>query len=442
MTLLELQNKKVLVVGFGKSGLSVCLFLHKQQIAFDVVDDNPNASYLKQLQQAVPEVSIHKGLEAQLLCEFDVLILSPGIALESPAVQKALQNGVTVIGDIELFAWCAKAPVLAVTGSNGKSTVVAWIHSVLDDAGFRSVACGNIGLPVLDVLNDDIEFYVLELSSFQLETTYSLAPLSAAVLNVSEDHMNRYQSMEHYAETKRRIFSNAKVAICNANDKRTHIDKNELIYFGVDKPNTNDVGVNQNAGEAWLYSGESPIMPLSELPLPGTHNCENAQAVVAILSPLRLSTETLRAGLKSFAGLAHRTQLVHEQNGVRWYNDSKGTNIDACNRAIEAMCSPVVLIAGGQGKNADFRQLRSAVATHVKALVLIGEDAASMHQSLCDVVTVRRADSMLQAVQIAMSFSEPGDAVLLSPACASFDMFENFEHRGEAFIEAVMEVAA
>jgi len=452
MELNELKHKKILVVGLGKSGISVCRFLVNQDIAFDVADDRVEKSQSQVLKKLVPGAQLEREFSASLFSRYDVLIVSPGIALSHPAVRQALQNGTQAIGDIELFALVVNAPVIAVTGSNGKSTVVAWVESVLQQAGVQAVACGNIGLPALDAIDEQVEIYVLEISSFQLETTHSLKPLSAAVLNISEDHMDRYDGIEQYAITKRRVFRNAKNVVFNAKDKRTYVSQSEIehsgeaashsIMFAADSASRDAVGVKKHAGEDWLCSGRHLIIPVRELPLPGAHNCENAQAVVAILRPLSLHPDALQAGLASFKGLAHRTQLVHEHAGVRWFNDSKGTNVDACYRAIEAMQAPVVLIAGGQGKDGDFRQLRPVVKQHVKAMILIGEDAAILYSALHDVVNTYTASSMVDAVKKAMHLADPGDVVLLSPACASFDMFDNFEHRGDAFVEAVMEVAA
>jgi len=452
MKMTELANKKVLVVGLGKSGFSVCRFLHSQSIAFDVVDEGLKDADVDKLNVFAPQANCSHEFTETLFCQYEILIMSPGIALSHSAVQSALQKGAQAIGDIELFAYAVDAPVLAVTGSNGKSTVVAWLQAVLESAGVSAVACGNIGLPALDALQSGIDIYVVELSSFQLETTNSLKLLSASVLNVSEDHMNRYQDLEHYAATKRRIYRHAELAVCNAHDERTHVlatDESQAvsltpprILFAVDSVTQGDVGTRDYAGQTWLQWGEKRIMPVCELPLPGLHNCENAQAVLAMLSPLSLSAETLKAGLLSFKGLPHRTQFVHESQGVRWFNDSKGTNIDACCRAIEAMQAPVVLIAGGQGKDADFSQLGPVVQEHVKAIVLIGEDADVLNQALQDFAQITKAKTMLDAVTQAMRIATAGDVVLLSPACASFDMFDSFEHRGDVFVEAVMKVAA
>lgn len=445
MAISDLKNKKILVVGLGKSGLSVSFFLHRQSIAFDVADDREAPPGLIELNEKIPNVQSFKNFDAALFCSYDILVLSPGLPLAMPAIQAAVASGVEVIGDIELFALVVNAPVIAVTGSNGKSTVVSWLSAVVADASIPAVLCGNIGLPALDALDESAELYILELSSFQLETTYSLRPISAAVLNLSEDHMDRYKDIEHYAATKRRIYNCAQLAVINAADSRTNPSSDQdvpVMCFSSVQSGKNCVGFVEHQGEQWLAIGDNLVSPVTELPLPGAHNCANAQAVIALLSVLPLDTQTIREGLKKFQGLPHRTELVAQHKGVRWYNDSKGTNVDACSKAIEAMQSPVILIAGGQGKDADFSELRPVVSQFVKALVLIGQDADKLYESLHDLASCESADSMLDAVNIAARIAVEGDAVLLSPACASFDMFDNFEHRGDVFRDAVLERAA
>ncbi|MBX2878494.1 MAG: UDP-N-acetylmuramoyl-L-alanine--D-glutamate ligase [Granulosicoccus sp.] len=443
----DLTEQKILVVGLGKTGCSVCKFLFQQQIAFDAVDNREKPPVMGDAAQYLSDAQIFDSFSETLFCGYDVLVVSPGVALSTPAIQAAIEKGVKVIGDVELFARTVNAPVIAVTGSNGKSTVVAWLDSVLRQTSLNAVLCGNIGEPVLSSLDENADVYVVELSSFQLETTYSLKTLSASVLNISEDHMDRYENLEHYASVKRRIYQECENPVVNADDSLTWpaepiAGQANVVRFSTAAPTGSDFGIQQHEGEDWLASATALICRSLDLPLPGQHNALNALAVLALLRPLGISNEKLVSGLKTFCGLPHRTQLVAEIAGVRWYNDSKGTNVDACQKAINAMTGPVILIMGGQGKDADFSSLRDTVEKHVKSLILIGEDASLIAAALDGVVEPLGASDMSDAVSQAAHAAVSGDVVLLSPACASFDMYDSFEHRGDVFMEAVQRVAA
>ncbi len=453
MRIEELKNKRVLVVGLGVTGSSVVRFLHSRQIAFDVVDEHSRPS--AQLRDCLMGVQIHEVLDGELCSAFDVLVLSPGVPRSLPAIRSALDKGVTVIGDIELFADAiGDTPVIAVTGSNGKSTVVSWVAHVLETCGKRAKLCGNIGTPALDSISDNAELYVLELSSYQLESTSSLFAMSATVLNVSDDHMDRYDSLEHYAAVKRRIYQASSHNVVNRDDKRTWICQDSDVNptdvsefrvtgFSLDESTSSEYYLSASANEAWLCHGDERLLERKLLRKnPGDHNIANALAVLALLEPLALKTNELIEGLISFRGLEHRTEFVLECNGVRWYNDSKGTNIDACRKAIEAMNAPVVLIAGGLGKGADFTALRDVVTSHVKALVLIGEATDMISAALDGTTIIHKASGLDDAVKRCTDLASPGDVVLLSPACSSFDMFENFEQRGKQFKTAVETLAA
>lgn len=446
-TISDLAGLRLLVVGLGKTGCSVCRFLHEQRLAFDAVDNRDNPPLLIEAKRWIGDGRVYQSFSAELFSQYDVLIVSPGIAISTPSIQSAIDSGVEVIGDVELFARAVAAPVIAVTGSNGKSTVVAWLDSVLKETSLHAVLCGNIGEPVLSSLDDSADVYIVELSSFQLETTFSLKPLSATVLNVSEDHMDRYDNLEHYAAVKRKIYRYSENLVINAEDAHTWPLEDPgaltgVIRFGAERPVGSGLGLRQHEGASWLATVDSIIIAEQDLPLPGLHNVLNALAVIALLRPLGLTQQEITNGLKAFTGLPHRTQLVREIAGVRWYNDSKGTNVDACEKAIGAMAGPVILIMGGQGKDADFSSLRGIVKQHVKTLILMGQDAAIIAAALRDIVEPLDATDMSDAVTQAARRAEPGDVVLLSPACASFDMFDSFEHRGDAFIQAVQQVAA
>lgn len=466
---LNLQGKSILVVGLGMTGLSVLEFLGRNGIGFDVADSKlAEQDFVNQLQATLPANSqLLSEFTAEKFSGYDVLICSPGVPLALPAIQAAINAGAEVIGDIEIFARLCDVPVIAVTGSNGKSTVVAWLDAILKQSPIKAVACGNIGEPVLGVFDDDAELYVLELSSFQLETLHSLAPISATVLNISEDHLDRYDDLQHYARTKRHIYSDCKLAVMNADDSQTWTDQTaDSVCFSSDVSSlsdrrgsggpasrTSDVQEIQCRREAsytvavkegveWLLADGIFIVPVSSLALPGIHNVNNALAALALLAPLNLPVDVLSNGLAGFKGLRHRTQLVAENGGIRWYNDSKGTNVDACSKAVSAMSAPVLLIAGGLGKGADFSLLRPAVEQHVKHLILMGRDGSLLEEALKGSTEIHFAADMHDAVRTAATLAETGDVVLLSPACASFDMFKSFEHRGDEFIREVEGLAA
>ena len=462
-----LPELRLLVVGLGRSGLSAASFLHARGAYVELADEHIDDSRLITVRNALgDDMQLHREFSASLFTRFDILVVSPGIPQSLPALIAAKEQGVQIIGDIDLFIRFNESRLIAVTGSNGKSTVVAWLGSVLSAANIDATVAGNIGTPALDVLPKQPAVVVLELSSFQLETLVHMETLSAVVLNVSEDHMDRYENFAAYAATKRLIHRDCRHIVVNAEDRETwpqDLSVNESATDSVIADDAeNKVGasfssnrdtqfqnkssiacfVDSHKDEPWLFAGDVAIMPTHEIRLPGAHNLENALAVIALLLPMNLPVAALREGLAGFTGLTHRTELVDEIDGVRWYNDSKGTNVDACAKAITAMQGPVVLIAGGIAKDADFSPLRDSVSSCVKVLILIGRDAPLLARVLEDIAEIRHAQSMQDAVQIAAECTAVGDVVLLSPACASFDMFDNFEHRGQVFCDEVGRLAA
>lgn len=461
MTPQELSQLRVLVVGAGVTGASVMRYLLANDVAFDVTDGKATPS--DKVRQLLNEGAYVAGLDEVNPSNYDVMVLSPGIPRAHPMIKAALAAGVSVIGDIELFASVVKGDVIAITGSNGKSTVASMAAHVLKQCGRQVELCGNIGTAVLDVLpkptdsntevgqhshrnqekNSNAMVYVLELSSYQLESLQRLSPLSAVVLNISEDHLDRYDSIEHYAAVKRHVYSNANYLVANADDERTHpeANTNNTLWFS----STNEkakFSLKNLANQQVLCVDDQAVITTDDLQVPGEHNVANALAVMALLHPLQLTLKQLKLGLSSFHGLEHRTQLVAEVNGVRWYNDSKGTNVDACIKAIQAMPGAVVLIAGGQGKGVDFAPLRPVVSERVKAVVLMGEDAPKLRATLEGASELFDVSSMHEAVELSKQLAENGDVVLLSPACASFDMFENYQARGRLFCESVEQAAA
>ncbi|MGQ7843015.1 UDP-N-acetylmuramoyl-L-alanine--D-glutamate ligase [Granulosicoccus sp. 3-233] len=442
----ELQDKRVLIVGYGVTGASVARFLSARGIGFDVADEC--GEEVAQTLAVSLGCEVHTTFDLSLFSTYELLVLSPGVPRANPAVSAALAAGIDVIGDIELFAGAVEVPVIAVTGSNGKSSVVSWIAHVLQSAGINAMACGNIGQPALDSLNEQPDVIILELSSYQLESTRSLKPLAAAVLNISDDHMDRYTDIDHYAAVKRTIYQGADHCVANLDDQRTWPDASEMScdYFTLDMGGANSDTARWHRTlrneTIWLCDDHYALLPQSELSVPGDHNAANALAVLALIEPLAIPFTALSSGLTGFAGLPHRTQFVGEDEGIRWYNDSKGTNVDACIKAIRAMPGPVILIAGGISKDADFTPLRAVIEEHVRALVLIGRDRDRIAHQLEGTTTILDADSMLEAVKLCRQQAQAGDAVLLSPACSSFDMFRNFEDRGVQFAAAVEEVLA
>jgi UDP-N-acetylmuramoylalanine--D-glutamate ligase len=442
--MLSTAQQKTVIVGLGETGLSCARFLCRQGHDVIVVDSHNEPPALERLRSELPDVTVELGkIDPAVLAQADLLVVSPGVSLHQPAIADAVARGIPVVGDIELFSWYAEAPVAAITGSNGKSTVTTLIYEMARLAGRDVRIGGNIGIPVLDLLKaDEPEFYVLELSSFQLETLSSLKPATAVVLNVSQDHMDRYQGMDEYVGVKRRIYQNAQAKVINLDDcfiKDICQPTEGCLRFSLSTPATCfDFGLRQDQGRAWLAKGDELLMPVAELKLVGMHNVANALAALAMGVAIGLPMSAMLEVLRQFGGLPHRCQWIAEDQGINWYNDSKATNVGAAIAAITGMENKVVLIAGGQGKGQDFTLLRAAIAAKGRAVILIGQDAPQIKAALNDVVPVKFAANLGEAVSVAHDLAESGDAVLLSPACASFDMFSGYEDRGEQFVAAVM----
>ncbi|OUM23495.1 UDP-N-acetylmuramoyl-L-alanine--D-glutamate ligase [Pseudomonas sp. 1239] len=434
-----------IVVGLGKSGMSLVRFLANRGIAFAVADTRENPPELATLRRDYPQVEVRCGeLDVDFLCRADELYVSPGLALATPALQQAAARGVKLSGDIELFARNAKAPIIAISGSNAKSTVTTLVGEMAVAAGKRVAVGGNLGTPALDLLDDAIELYVMELSSFQLETTDQLNAEVATVLNVSEDHMDRYSGLPAYHLAKHRIFRGARQMVVNRQDALSRPLPMENVpcwTFGLNVPDFKGFGLREENGEKYLAFEFQTLMPVRELKIRGAHNQSNALAALALGHAAGLPFDAMLASLRTFAGLAHRCQWLRERDGVSWYDDSKATNVGAALAAIEGLGADIdgklVLVAGGDGKGADFSALRAPVAAHCRAVVLLGRDAERLAQALGDSVPLIRVSSLDEAVQQGAALAQPGDAVLLSPACASLDMFKNFEERGRLFAQAV-----
>lgn len=444
MTLIASDQFRI-VVGLGKSGMSVVRFLARQGLRFAVADTRENPPELETLKRDYPEVEVRCGaLDVEFLCRATELYVSPGLAVATPALQQAAERGVKLSGDIDLFVRHAKAPIVAITGSNAKSTVTTLVGEMAAEAGLKVAVGGNLGTPALELLADEVQLYVLELSSFQLETTECLNAEVAVCLNISEDHMDRYSGMPAYHLAKHRIFRGARKVVVNRDDPLSRpliADQVPCLSFGLGKPDFNRFGLLEEHGEKYLALAFDKLLPTSVLKIRGAHNQSNALAALALGQAAGLPMAPMLAVLRRFAGLPHRCQWLRELAGVSYYDDSKATNVGAALAAIEGLGADIsgklVLVAGGDGKGADFSSLREPVAQHCRAVVLLGRDAELIAQTLGDQVAQVRVASIEEAAHCCAELAQPGDAVLLSPACASLDMFKNFEERGRLFAAAV-----
>ena len=461
---MNLAGKSALVLGLGETGLSMARFLARRGARVRVADTREDPPGLSALGQHVPQAELALGAYRDAaFAGIDLIAISPGVPLATPQVRAAAARGIPVLGDIELFArtlrTLAEPPqVLAITGTNGKTTVTALAGAMCKRSGLAAEVAGNISPAALDALMhcEDArhrpEVWVLELSSFQLETTRTLNAAAATVLNVSEDHLDRYEGMDAYAHAKARIFRGEGIQVLNRGDARSMgmaIAGRKQVSFGLDAPGgAEDFGLLRIDGALWLAQGATPLLALKELPLAGLHNAANALAALALARALDLSYAPLLAALREFKGLPHRLEKVAEVDGVAYYNDSKGTNVGATVAALAGFAelaaggARVVLIAGGEGKGQNFAPLAEPVSRYVRAAVLIGRDAELIARAIAaSGVSALRAADMEDAVAQARARALPGDVVLLSPACASFDMYRNYPHRGEVFAACVNNIA-
>jgi UDP-N-acetylmuramoylalanine--D-glutamate ligase len=411
-----------------------------------VADTRDNPPGLDALKAELPQVTIHTGaFKAASFADVDLIVASPGVALSEPEIQAAVQRGVSVVGDVELFAQYrpTSAKVIAITGANGKTTVTTLVGEICKAAGLKTIVAGNIGLPVLDALMMETpDVYVLELSSFQLETTSNLQIDAATMLNLSEDHMDRYASFQDYAIAKARIFYNAKLQVLNRDDAWSMMmarPKLAQVTFGLgDDGEESSYGLKQVDGDAWLCEGDKELINLHDLKIVGLHNAANALAAVALCRGIGVDYAHIIQTLYNFKGLPHRVEWVANIDDVDYYDDSKGTNVGATCAALTGLAQKVVLIAGGDGKGQDFTPLAAAVSENASAVVLIGRDAPLIEAALLPTnIPLYQAADLPEAVNIAKKLAKADEAVLLSPACASFDMFKNYVHRAEVFVAAV-----
>ncbi|MFP1743302.1 UDP-N-acetylmuramoyl-L-alanine--D-glutamate ligase [Lonsdalea quercina] len=436
---MDYQGKKVVIIGLGLTGLSCVDFFLTRGVAPRVVDTRVSPPGLDKLPEQVERYV--GGLQEAWLMDADLIVASPGIALATPALCDAADAGIEIVGDIELFCREAQAPIVAITGSNGKSTVTTLVGEMARAAGWSVGVGGNIGVPALELLKQECQLYVLELSSFQLETTYSLHAAAATILNLTEDHSNRYPlGLQQYRAAKLRIYENAAVCVVNADDALTMPVRgadDRCLSFGVDVGNYH---LNRQQGETWLRVNGERVINTRELKLVGQHNYTNALAALALADTVGIPRASALAALTDFTGLAHRFQLVLERNDVRWINDSKATNVGSTEAALSGLHidGTLHLLLGGDGKSADFSPLKPYLQGDNVRLYCFGRDGDLLAALRPDIA--QRTETMAQAMTLISQQVSPGDVVLLSPACASLDQFRNFEQRGDEFARLAEEL--
>lgn len=435
---LDPADARLLIVGLGATGYSAAQFLQQTPIKFAVIDSRRNPPQIDTLREQMPDVPVFCGGFDQSAFEVAThLLVSPGVSLNEKVINKAMRAGVTILSDIDLFACATDKPIIAITGSNGKSTVTTMLGDMGNAAGRKTAIGGNLGTPALDLLQQDADLYVLELSSFQLERTTALNAAASTVLNVSADHLDRHQDMADYAREKQRIFRGDGAMVLNADDPVVmNMQDSGRVSFDFSVQKTADFYLKRGAIEQLMH-GDQPLLDTAELNLEGSHNMANALAALALGHAAGLDMNAMCRALKKFKGLPHRMQKVAEVKGIRWINDSKATNIGACIAALNGYERKVILLAGGDAKGADMTELTPIAKEKTKAVILMGKDAKLIAQALENIVPTHFAANMQEAVHIAASLAEPGDNVLLSPACASLDQYKSYADRGNQFAEAV-----
>jgi UDP-N-acetylmuramoylalanine--D-glutamate ligase len=438
------------VAGLGISGVAAVNFLHEHGYRVAVTDSRKTPPGHDQIPSDV-QTSFGQ-LDQELLLQAEEIVISPGLDPQLPEIQAAIAQGIAVVSEIQILRRFTDKPIMAITGSNAKSTVTTLIGLMAKDAGVKVAVGGNLGRPALDLTKDDPELYILELSSFQLETTSNFLAEVAVILNMSEDHLDRHGDMMGYHTAKHRIFQGVKKVVYNRDDSLTRPlvpDATPMQSFGLNAPDMNQYGIlKENDGTMWLARGRERLLKSSEMYIQGTHNVANALACLALGEAIGLPLASMLETLKTFKGLEHRCEFVKEVQGVRYYNDSKGTNIgatlaaiDGLGAAIEPQQGKVAIILGGQGKGQDFTALRDALSKYAKLAVLIGEDRAVIEQAIAGTTTLLHAASLQEAVELCQQHTQAHDVVLLSPACASFDMFKGYSERGHQFVECVNTLA-
>lgn len=425
------KDKIITVIGLGKTGLSCVDFFRQKEATVQVIDTRENPIGAEQLDKNIP---LYTGsLKSEWLLNSDLIIISPGLAVARPEIQQAIQAGIEVVGDVELFCREAKAPIIAITGSNGKSTVTTLTTEMAKQAGLKVGMGGNIGVPVLSLLEEDYDLFVLELSSFQLETTYSLKAKAATILNISEDHMDRYRSLADYRNAKLRIYENAEHIIVNGEDAQTYPEQavKNVIRFA-------EQNAEYSIRNGIIYSGDTAIISTNKMLISGRHNEMNALAAIALAEAAHIPREGIVKGLQVYGGLPHRFQTVATNDGVRWINDSKATNVGSTVAALNGLrvAGKLYLLLGGDGKSADFSALKPLINKPNIICYCFGKDGQELAK-LSEQSVLR--ETMQEAIAAIRPQLKKGDMVLLSPACASLDQFKNFEQRGEVFVSLAQE---
>ncbi|HIL41082.1 MAG TPA: UDP-N-acetylmuramoyl-L-alanine--D-glutamate ligase [Methylococcales bacterium] len=434
----------ILIVGLGVTGLSIARFLKKIELNFSLIDSRPNLGNLTQIKAMFADSELFTGGFPE--AEFKGvthLFVSPGVSLDEPAIAKCLNEGAVLLSDIDLFAFCIDAPVIAITGSNGKSTVTTMVEDMARVAGMKVRAGGNLGVPALDLIADDIALYILELSSFQLERMTALKPQAAVVLNVSSDHMDRYSNIEVYANVKSKIYDQATTCVINVDDPRVLAMvtiKPTTITYSVTKRAS--FSVRNESGSSWLVKGGKAVIARSQILVVGEHNTSNALAAMALATAVGIPMESIVDALRDYQGLPHRLQIVSVDHELIWVNDSKATNPSSCMAALKAFDEKVVLIAGGDCKGADLTELATIIQQQARIVILFGRDAQRIEDALENSVPVYNSKTLEGAVLVAKELAIAGETVLLSPACASLDQFKDYQERGDIFAQTVRRIAA
>jgi UDP-N-acetylmuramoylalanine--D-glutamate ligase len=438
------RGDRWLVIGLGKSGASACRYLLGEGAEVTVTDSRANPPALAEVQSLRVALKLNGFMAPHPSSQLRGAVISPGISLKEPFVQELVAAGVEVIGDTELFARAVAAPVIGITGANGKSTVTTLVGEMAKRAGKRVAIGGNLGTPALDLLDIRTELYVLELSSFQLESIHSLRCVAATVLNLSQDHLDRHGSMEAYAEAKARIYNNCQVAVFNRDDRETRRNLKsaaKAVSFGLDEPLNGDYGVIVAEGQHWLNCGSARLVMQTALKIYGMHNTANALAALALADAAGIPRNAAIEALIEFKGLRHRCEFVAKTDSVSWFNDSKGTNVGSTLAALKGLPGPIVWLGGGLSKGQDFSDLAEALAQKGRAAVLFGQDAEKIEHDIFGALPIYREPTMREAIVRAREIAAPGDRVLLSPACASFDQFRNYEDRGDQFCAVIRDGA-
>ena len=430
---------RYLVLGMGKTGLSVAQHLNKNEINAIYFDTRINPPELEAFKKSFNEDDIFLVDHNNLPEDIDTIVASPGINDDHPIIKLAIQRNIQILSDIDLFVRSTKKDFIAITGSNGKSTVTELVCFICNNGNLKASAGGNLGRPALDLLDDKVDINILELSSFHLHRCKYLPAKVAVLLNISKDHLDWHGSEENYRNSKYRILKDALSSVYNRNleDVNRYLNANPKVTFGVTQDTDDQYGILMDSKGSFLSKGRKKLLNCDEVKLRGTHNYENLMAAMAVAELIDLDISDIVHAAKDFKGLPHRMQLIAEYNAVNFINDSKGTNVDAAMASINSIMSPVILLAGGQAKGGDFKFFAQSVHSRLKQIILFGEDAQIIGKEFEELVPIKYVNNLEEAILFAYTNSSNSDTILLSPACASFDQFDSYIHRGEEFTRIV-----